>query len=83
MAYNTPYLEGRVFLSPPFLKVDLGGLLGTYLITPDPSLEKGGRKPPILIAILIVQRHTRANQAGGRNEKCLKRTRQKLSFTDG
>jgi hypothetical protein len=44
-------------LSPPFLKGDLGGLLGTYLIPPDPPLEKGGRKTPTLIAILIVKRH--------------------------
>jgi hypothetical protein len=29
-------------LSPPFLKFDLGGLSGAYLIHPDPPLEKGG-----------------------------------------
>jgi hypothetical protein len=45
-------------LSPPFLKGDLGGLLVTYLIPPDPPLEKGGRKTPILIALLIVKRHS-------------------------
>jgi hypothetical protein len=33
-------------LSPPFLKGDLGGLSGAYLITPDPPLEKGGKFSP-------------------------------------
>jgi len=31
------------FLSPPFLKGDLGGLLSGYLIPPCPPLEKGGK----------------------------------------
>jgi hypothetical protein len=31
-------------LSPLFLKGDLGGLSGAYLIPPYPPLEKGGEK---------------------------------------
>jgi hypothetical protein len=41
------YSEERTAQSPPFLKGDLGGLSGAYIITPDPPLEKGGIKPPL------------------------------------
>ena len=39
-------IPNRGVLSPPFLKGDLGGLSGGYLIPPSPPLEKGGEKIP-------------------------------------
>jgi hypothetical protein len=44
---------GRAILSPPFLKGDLGGLSGGYLIPPAPFKKKGVILSPLILPRLI------------------------------
>jgi tetraacyldisaccharide 4'-kinase/lipopolysaccharide heptosyltransferase II len=51
------------FLSPPFFKGDLGGLLGAHDNPPYPPLEKGGANPPSTVPSLLEAAQTDQSQS--------------------